>query len=367
MNRLAPLLLTAAFLLPAGASAAADTHADAVPQASTGVLAAPNALGAPDGAYADFREQDATLTLDMGEGEEGAGALTVHDLLLQFGAGYRIEFLDAQQVVLKAVLGSVPLSQTSFVVAYDLATPYRYVRLTSTQDEVWRLDAIEAASVSGGAAEEPPAADTPSGEPDSARGMLVKLPDDGNPATDVDSAVYAIGGDGKRHAFPSLAVYRSWYADFSDVALIDPENLASYPLGGNVTVRPGTYLVKLMTDPKVYAVEPGAILRPIASEAVAQELYGAQWAKRVIDIPDTFFRNYVVGTELTDASHPDGTLGSLPAGDVVYVDDGMARAIPNFTQMRFRGEFVVAISQRLANAYVAGEPLALDPDIRFPY
>ncbi|TAK04286.1 hypothetical protein EPO34_04060 [Patescibacteria group bacterium] len=366
MNRLFPALVTASLLLPLAASAAqSDRYADAFSQVSRGVLSPGNALGGPDQAYADFLEKDATLTLDLGEGEEGIGALTVYDVLLEFGAQYRAEFLDAEGNEVKEVAGAVPLSQTSFVVPYDLATPYRFVRLTSTREERWKLDAVESAGTAGTPAQDLPAAEEP--ETAGTRGLLVKLPDDGDPTTDMDSAVYAIGGDGMRHAFPSLTVYRSWYADFSDVAFIDPEHLASYQLGKNVTVRAGTYLVKLMTDPKVYAVEPGSILRPIASEEVARELYGADWAKRVIDIPDTFFRNYVVGAELTDEAHPDGTLGSLPSGEVVYVDDAVTRAIPAFSEMRFRGEFVVTISTRLASTYAVGTALGIEPDIRFPY
>lgn len=367
MNRLVPALLTASLLLPVTASAAeADRYADAFSNASGGMLSPGNALGAPDASYADFLGLDATLTLDLGEGEEGTGSLVVHDVLLEYGAQYRAEFLDASGTKLKEALGSVPLSQTSFVVPYGLSVPYRFVRLTSTQDERWRLDAVEVTTLAAQAPTgEPAGAEEP--EAASPRGLLVKLPDDGNPATDMDSAVYVIGGDGKRHAFPSLSVYRSWYADFSDVALIDPDNLASYPLGKNVTVRPGTYLVKLTTDPKVYAVEPGSVLRPIASEEVARELYGADWAKRVIDVQDVFFGNYVKGTELTDEAHPDGTLASLPTGEVVYLDDGKTRVISAFTQMRFRGEFVVPVSDRLALTYAVGEALGLDPDIRFPY
>lgn len=45
-------------------------------------------------------------------------------------------------------------------------------------------------------------------------GILVKLPDDGNPATQIDSSVYYYGKDCKRRAFPSSGVYFSWYKDF---------------------------------------------------------------------------------------------------------------------------------------------------------
>ena len=366
MKRLLPFLASAIAFVPLAASAVnGDAYADAVYQASNHLYRPLNALGAPDQVYADFFDQDASVILDMGAGEEGTGDLTVSYVLLDFGAGYRVEFLDVSFSKLQESRGAVPLSQSAFVVDYASSTPYRYVSVTSTEDEQWRLDAIEAETVSL-----PPPTEEPSLEPTEEgvpRGLLVKLPDDGNPATDMDSAVYVIGGDGKRHAFPSLQVYRSWYADFSEVAYIDAEHLASYPLGGNVTVRPGTYLVKLTTDPKVYAVEPGGVLRWVPSEAVAVALHGPDWSKRVIDVADVFFGNYQPGPDLNDLAHPDGTIGFLPSGQVVYVENATSHAIASMSAFRFRQEFVVAISQALADLYVDGGTLEEDPDIKFPY
>src|SRR3989338_1179681 len=106
--------------------------------------------------------------------------------------------------------------------------------------------------------------------------------------------VYYLGADGKRYVFPNEQTYFSWYSDFSGVVTIPQSELESYPVGPNVTIRSGTKLVKITTDPKVYAVAPGAELKYIPDEATATTLYGANWAKRVVDVSDAFIGYYKV-------------------------------------------------------------------------
>ncbi len=134
---------------------------------------------------------------------------------------------------------------------------------------------------------------------------LVKLPDDGDPLTQADSAVYYIGTEGMRHAFPNAKVYFTWYASFDGIQTVSQEQLASIPLGQNVTYKPGMKLVKFLTDPKVYAVAPGAVLHWVATEELARSLYGADWMKQVDDISDAFYENYAFGDDITDAAQYD--------------------------------------------------------------
>lgn len=114
-------------------------------------------------------------------------------------------------------------------------------------------------------------------------------------------AVYYNADNGKRYVFPSEAIYKSWYPDYTQVALINDQQLAAIPLGGNVTYRPGSKLVKITTDPRVYAVSRYGLLHWITSEAVAMQLYGAQWNKHVVDVPDSFFVNYIVSYPIDTA------------------------------------------------------------------
>lgn len=160
------------------------------------------------------------------------------------------------------------------------------------------------------------------------------------------SAVYYYGADGKRYVFPTESTYKTWYADFSSVKTITDAELAAIEIGGNVTVRPGTKLVKITTDPKTYAVAPGGVLRHIDSEERARTLYGDDWAQRVIDIPDAFWVNYTKGDPITTDQHPDGTLIKYEGSDTIYyIQDGKKRAVSDegFAANNFREEFVVTI------------------------
>ncbi|MDD5726444.1 MAG: hypothetical protein PHC53_03480, partial [Patescibacteria group bacterium] len=131
---------------------------------------------------------------------------------------------------------------------------------------------------------------------------LVKLPDDGNGATQEDSAVYYIGSDGKRHAFPNSKIYFTWYSDFSGVRIITADQLASIPLGTNVRYKPGSRMVKFTTDPKVYAVDANGVLRWVKTEAAAKALYGDNWNTFIDDLSDAFFSNYSFGSDINSAA-----------------------------------------------------------------
>lgn len=113
-----------------------------------------------------------------------------------------------------------------------------------------------------------------------------------------NSAVYWYATDGKRYVFPTEGTYYSWFSDFSQVKIISDQELSSITIGGNVTYRPGAKLLKINTDPRTYAVSKGGYLRLIASESVASNLYGYNWAQKVHDLPDTFFTNYKMGSTL---------------------------------------------------------------------
>lgn len=161
-------------------------------------------------------------------------------------------------------------------------------------------------------------------------------------------AVYYFAADGKRYVFPNEKTYFSWYVDFSGVRTISDTELASYLIGGNVTIRPGTRLVKIQTDPKVYAVTLGGVLHWIESEAIATTLYGANWAQRVVDVPDSFFVNYTIGSSVPTPVHPNGTVIQYAGNTSRYVVwDGMKRMIASdavFAANRFNPAFTITTS-----------------------
>lgn len=126
-------------------------------------------------------------------------------------------------------------------------------------------------------------------------GALIKGP---------NASVYYYHG-GRRFVFINDKAYKTWYPDFKNVKTISAADLASVPLGGNITYKAGTRMVKITTDPKTYAVDKGGVLRWIKSETIAQALYGATWNKKIDDVSDANFGDYTVGADINSASDFD--------------------------------------------------------------
>lgn len=117
-------------------------------------------------------------------------------------------------------------------------------------------------------------------------------------------AVYWYSSNGTRYVFPNEKTFLSWfpYHQFERVLVIPDQAVAAIQIGGNVTYRPGSRLLKLTTDPKVYAIDTQGTLRWIETEAVAASLYGANWQMYVDDVPNAFFVNYTTGPSIRRAS-----------------------------------------------------------------
>lgn len=164
------------------------------------------------------------------------------------------------------------------------------------------------------------------------------------------SSVYYLGADGKRYVFPNESTYFSWYSDFSGVVTVPQSELENYPLGANVTVRPGTKLIKITTNPKVYAVVSGGQLMAVPDEATASALFGANWNKRIVDIADSFFTNYtILSGNVSSTVYPEGSLIKTADGSsIYYIDaDGKARMISSesaFLANRFKWSDIVTVA-----------------------
>jgi hypothetical protein len=140
--------------------------------------------------------------------------------------------------------------------------------------------------------------------PTTNQGALIKLACPAGALTDHPcKAVYFVGKDGKRHAFPNSRVFFTWYVDFSKVKEVTSSELAALSLGANVIYRPGARMVKFVSLPNVYVVAAGGKLRWIKTEADASALYGSDWNKKIDDIDDAFFSSYSYGTDVS-ASAP---------------------------------------------------------------
>ncbi|MBT3230383.1 hypothetical protein HN358_01175 [Candidatus Uhrbacteria bacterium] len=122
------------------------------------------------------------------------------------------------------------------------------------------------------------------------------------------SSVYYLSDADERWVFPDETTYFTWYMDFNDVIDVSCDELSTYPIGGVVTFQPGTNLLTMPSTDDVYAVEPGGLLRLIASESDAIELYGDLWWTYVRDTSEAFWPSYTVGAPLEAGEVPEGSL-----------------------------------------------------------
>jgi len=182
-----------------------------------------------------------------------------------------------------------------------------------------------------------------------APGSLIKLAD--------RSSVYYYASDGKRYVFPNEKTYKTWYADFAGVTTVSAGEMASFGIGGNVTYRPGFKLVKIVTDPRVYAVSRGGVLRHVGSESVAAALYGASWAQLVDDIPDAFFVDYSIGAEIVSAGDYDRQ-AELDSESSINADKGMVDIVPVAVSAPHVGNCRIFPSDNPWNTDISGYPVS---------
>lgn len=155
-------------------------------------------------------------------------------------------------------------------------------------------------------------------------GDLIKIPDDNDASTLSDTAVYYYATNGKRYVFPNEKVYYTWYPDFSKVQIIPIDQMGLIPIGGNITYKAGSKLVKFQTDAKTYLPTKGGVLRWVQTEEAARGLFGDNWNTKVDDISEAFYVNYTFGNPV--ASALDAPLDILTSGDAtIDIDRGLNR------------------------------------------
>lgn len=155
-----------------------------------------------------------------------------------------------------------------------------------------------------------------------ATGDLIKIPDDGDMNSLSDTAVYYYASNGRRYVFPNERTYFTWYADFSKVKIIPLDQMSLIPIGGNVTYRPGTRMLKFQTDVKTYMVTRGGVLRWAKTEDVARGWFGDNWNASIDDVSEAFYINYTFGEPV--ASPLDLVLDIIRnATQTIDVDKGL--------------------------------------------
>jgi len=133
------------------------------------------------------------------------------------------------------------------------------------------------------------------------------------------SMVYYYAANGKRYVFTGKDVLASWYDSTQDiltgtssmcqnVSQLSDADLSTITIGGNVDIKPGTYIIKVASDPSLYVVSRGRTIRKLASAILAEQIFPGSSTQRLRVVADAFFTGYLIGQPVVAASDYDPKL-----------------------------------------------------------
>jgi hypothetical protein len=179
----------------------------------------------------------------------------------------------------------------------------------------------------------------------------------GDVVATASSTPFVIDTPSTRLAFPDSLTWQTWGAPL--VKKIEDAAISFWQVHGVVPLREGSALVKFGTDPQVYAVSPNGVLHQIESAALAAQLYGTDWSKKVVSLFTSFWTNYTIGAPITTATYPDGTLLKYAKSPTVYyLTNGLIRPFTSeaaLTDNRFSLTMVVSVPDSVK--YLVGNPI----------
>ena len=133
---------------------------------------------------------------------------------------------------------------------------------------------------------------------------------------------FYIGRDGKRYVFPDeTKTFDTWYPSGTKITRLSETELEKYPLGGNICYKPGTRLIHISSDTRVFAVSHGCVLRPI-NEGTAVMIFGADWQKSLDMLQDYYFTNYTIGKQIS-TTHDYSIAAEQGASQTIDIDKGL--------------------------------------------
>lgn len=120
--------------------------------------------------------------------------------------------------------------------------------------------------------------------------------------------IYWYGYDQNRYTFISKEAVESWFPESASkppLTKVSDVTLASIALNGFVGYKPGTRLLKISSDEKIYALSAEMLLHWIETEDLIEKIFGPSWKDILITIPDVFFIKYAIGDSIVRFSDYD--------------------------------------------------------------
>lgn len=269
---------------------------------------------------ADFSNYGANCTELSAPGEDIYGLMYQNDAWDDFSEYYQ-QGWSGTSVAAPIVSGAIALLKSSFP---SLTPSLMRTVLQLSVDPLQERGTDAAGKLGAGrlnigrAMEIAPAfADAEESEPETGLSPITGEPEEIDtvaPGTFIRSSgfdtVYYVDGEGKRHPVWDRQTFFTWNDSWGDLVWVTDATLPTLALGDVLPPKPGVVLVKIQSDPRVYAVEEGVtrwlpILRELVSEEVAREMYGPFWAEFVIDVEPTLFSHYQTGDRITEPEPVD--------------------------------------------------------------
>jgi hypothetical protein len=119
------------------------------------------------------------------------------------------------------------------------------------------------------------------------------------------NTIYYIDENNERRPFWDSNTFFTYADSFDEVVWVTDATLPTMTLGAPMLPKVGVVLVKIQSDPKVYAIDTGDVLRWVPTEEVAISLYGSAWADYVIDLEPTTFARFTVGDDMAESDLVD--------------------------------------------------------------
>ncbi len=110
--------------------------------------------------------------------------------------------------------------------------------------------------------------------------------------------VYYIDANLVRHPFWNANTYFTHAQSFDEIVWVTNATLSTMVLGSPMIPKPGVILIKIASNPKVYAIGEGSTLQWIPDEVTAISLYGTNWADYVVDFEPTIMSRFNAGNNM---------------------------------------------------------------------
>lgn len=177
-------------------------------------------------------------------------------------------------------------------------------------------------------------------------------------AANIQQEIYYYGADKKKHVFPNLAIYYTWYPNFEKLKVFRNDFVDSISMGGAVGVRPIGYIARIIsgTTSSYYIILPNKTVQKFQSEKAVSTLYGQTWKSRVIAFSKVPYA-ITPGVITPTSKLPNGSLIKYSgSSSIYYIQNGKKRLFVGNSTFQMNGLYdsMVVSNVPITMTYASG-------------